>query len=441
MNTTAKGNRFENEVLEFFRWFISTDQFWAKKECCRLVPKPKYYSQSRQADITFDIAIEIWQPNATDPSTICLIECKNYDHPVPVDDIEEFDHKRQHLIGSYKGILVSKGAFQRGTQAVAKTRGVGLVRLFGGNEHKWVLQRSTAADVVSATSDQLGALCAGMVDEEFRPLVLDALFEGPAGVTTSIWEFFDGLFSIPRDAEWFAVQTEVQRIGGIVPFMEEARIEEIAESVARAAATRFPVDLDMICRREWLNSGLKIERPASSMQSHAPMILGRIHFADNVIELFDQNARHPQHLRFTLAHELGHYFLNHGQYLAIDAVEAEDMENQRPSYVDLTDIKRLEWQANRFAAMLLMPKKEFIAEFSNLINEHGIHDKGFGALYVDGQPDNQTAYFDVCRELARRFNVSFGAVAVRLKGLGLLNDRRYTSVAQGLFEIMPNPSW
>jgi hypothetical protein len=53
-----------------------------------------------------------------------------------------------------------------------------------------------------------------------------------------------------------------------------------------------------------------------------------------------------------------------------------------------------------------------------------MRNKGHGLIFVDGQPGNQAAFELICRDLARKFGVSFGATAVRLEQLGLLNDQR-----------------
>lgn len=49
--------------------------------------------------------------------------------------------------------------------------------------------------------------------------------------------------------------------------------------------------------------------------------------------------------RFTIAHELGHFFLGHGRTYAFSRVDGDV-----PAYADP------EWQANIFASMVLMPR-------------------------------------------------------------------------------------
>jgi len=90
----------------------------------------------------------------------------------------------------------------------------------------------------------------------------------------------------------------------------------------------------------------------------------------------------PMRQRFTVAHEIGHYALGHGDYFR-DPIRNFSTRNFDPK----------EAQANRFAAELLMPE----IAVSGLIRERGITD---------------------VKALAREFQVSEAAMMYRLKNLG-----------------------
>jgi len=95
------------------------------------------------------------------------------------------------------------------------------------------------------------------------------------------------------------------------------------------------------------------------------------------------NADHPANRRrFSIAHELGHYLLDHHDRFHID--------------VDDSDVPGYDWQvermANEFAAEILMPRNQVIPEFA-------------------ANPDTHT--------LAARFKVSEMAMGYRLVNLGL----------------------
>lgn len=433
MNTVAKGDKLETEVFRLFQRIIDEGDFWAKREFCKLTPKARYFSRTREKEIVFDLAVEIWLPGSSRPSLICPIECKNYTHAVPVDDVEEFVSKYEQ-VEAHKGIIVSRGLFQQGALTYAKNKGLGLIRYLADDTHKWILHRSTAANVVSAKADDRIVLGKIMSDEVCYPPVIDAVCETANGVTTSLWEFFDDLLDNPTSLEWLRIQSPIRQYGGVVPYIEADEIENLAMgATALDGGTLTPIDLDLLCSGESQRSGLKVQRFTSkNLPNVLPSVLGRFRFDENIIELFDAHAQSEAQMRFTLAHELGHHFLRHSRYMALDVCDDDDVEDRIRPLIDLTDISRLEWQANHFASCLLMAKRPFLRRFRQLLDDLNIKDRGYGVLYVDAQPCNQESFGVICADLARCFQVSFGAVVVRLKKLGLLNDQRTSSVSFGI---------
>ncbi|XDD49664.1 ImmA/IrrE family metallo-endopeptidase [Leptospira sp. WS92.C1] len=68
-------------------------------------------------------------------------------------------------------------------------------------------------------------------------------------------------------------------------------------------------------------------------------------------DIFLSNFNSPLRNRFTLAHELGHYFLH-------------SEEGKKLIYAARRGSTKTEWQANWFAAAFLMPKEEFLNTLS-----------------------------------------------------------------------------
>jgi Zn-dependent peptidase ImmA (M78 family) len=101
----------------------------------------------------------------------------------------------------------------------------------------------------------------------------------------------------------------------------------------------------------------------------------------------------------------------------------------------------MEFQANLFAACLLMPRTNFVNDFHQLLQVFGISNKGFGALYVDNQPCNLQNYEKVIRELMALYGVSRAAATIRLESLSLLRDERTTNEPKGASAILNNISW
>lgn len=123
--------------------------------------------------------------------------------------------------------------------------------------------------------------------------------------------------------------------------------KRVAEDVINSFWTegKFPVDPVRIAKSMGIEV-LKIELP--------PEVSGAISKkagADPIIYI--QHDDHPVRMRFTCAHELGHYF----QRLGEDTYEWVDLRDLYSGAGEIAD----EVFANSFAANLLMPEKEFKA--------------------------------------------------------------------------------
>jgi len=71
----------------------------------------------------------VYLPGSREYSALVLIECKNYGHPVPVDDVEEFFAKVQQVAAANaKATIASTASFQSGAREFAKSKGMGLIR-------------------------------------------------------------------------------------------------------------------------------------------------------------------------------------------------------------------------------------------------------------------------------------------------------------------------
>jgi hypothetical protein len=107
MNTTSKGDVFEEKVSGIFRELISKGEFYALPELCHLHRKKGYYSKDREKEIIFDISIEVFLPGSKEISLLIIVECKNYNHKVPVNDAEEFFAKLHSKGDNQPIVLVS----------------------------------------------------------------------------------------------------------------------------------------------------------------------------------------------------------------------------------------------------------------------------------------------------------------------------------------------
>jgi len=113
---------------------------------------------------------------------------------------------------------------------------------------------------------------------------------------------------------------------------------------------------------------------------------------DNAIISYNKNEI-KERQRFTIAHELGHFFLHSKQKpIFVDKKPKVMFRNSASSSGELHQ----EREANAFAASLLMPKRLIQEEISSLASND----------------------FDIIKTLAKNFKVSEQAMSFRLSNLG-----------------------
>ena len=125
-------------------------------------------------------------------------------------------------------------------------------------------------------------------------------------------------------------------------FLRKAHVEEFAEVIAKEC--EFQVGTDPKELVEDLNGRihlLDIAELSNSNTSGSIFVHGTEDF-DICLPTYTSPLRD----RFTIAHELGHYFLHSAQ-------------GDIPIVAFRNGSTRIEWEANWFAASLLMPKAEF----------------------------------------------------------------------------------
>lgn len=432
-SSTKKGNALEQRVRDLLQAEIDADRFWAKKSNCKVFWKKGYHSKDRGGDIVFDVSIEVYLPGAKEYSTLVLVECKNYAHSVPVDDVEEFFTKVQQVAAANaKAVVASTASFQSGARAFAKSKGIGLMRCFEPSGFKWELRRSASASARSTSPEETYLVEVGLSQQEFQSLTFDLYLQSPARETNSLWDFFEDII-----ADSGLTPTEIRKISNPrskitnqVPFCEKDDLESLgAEILSGLGYSGGAVALDVLCAKETKRSGLivNLQVPKPTVDG-LNSILGRVQFEPLVIDVYAQKDANPGRDRFTLAHELAHYLLGHGRYLVRESCEDSDFSIQRRVLVDGSDIARMEFQANFLAASLLLPRVHVIEDFSRSLRSLALVNKGFGHLYVDDQPCNIQNYEIVTGHLMLKYGVSRTAAKVRLEAMGLLRDARQSEI-------------
>lgn len=134
----------------------------------------------------------------------------------------------------------------------------------------------------------------------------------------------------------------------ILPLERQLEIDAIIENIAITTGVSYPRNslTDIV-------EAVGIKLIIDDLSRIDPNISGAIQYDDEkkTNPVIFINSIHPiNRQRFTLAHELGHFFLHNGGKLRIDNLNyADDNKNVRE-----------EVEANYFAASLLMPKGAFL---------------------------------------------------------------------------------
>ena len=425
MDTVKKGDRLETQIYEFFKAEIDIGNFLAKKEYCKIFTKKGYYSKDRETDIIFDITIEIYMPGEKNYSILFIIECKNYNHSVPVDDAEEFFSKIQQISGAnIKGVIASTNSFQSGTFTFSKSKGIGLLRYFTKEKRDWILNRSPSSFTQQQNSKvEKTELIQGLNSESHKSKYLDLYGFHNDTYTSNLQNFFYLVFnykSTQSDIENFKVVfTENKKTSSVIPYISEEKIELLCSSITKSINySGGAVSLEDISKNLNKEHNLKVLLNIKLDEG----VLGNIHFGKKTISIDNSQCDSLERSRFTLAHELGHYFLNHANFINEESCYESNIELDSPPQISFNEIIKMEWQANSFSSFLLMPKREFIKDFLIESKALGIMNKGHGYLYLDNQKCNQNSYYVISAKLMRKYKVSRAAVKIRLLKLGLISE-------------------
>lgn len=147
MNKVKKGNIFEDKVFKYITTELSNDRLHVNSSRSKAYQKKGYFSNDRQSEIITDISIETFLPDALDYSLLTIIECKDYNTEVPVNDIEEFHSKVQQIAGNnVKAIFVTSAALQKSALSYAKSKKIGVIRYLPDNQIKCLLYFMMSSD-------------------------------------------------------------------------------------------------------------------------------------------------------------------------------------------------------------------------------------------------------------------------------------------------------
>lgn len=222
-------------------------------------------------------------------------------------------------------------------------------------------------------------------------------------------------------------------------FEDEAALVLAEYGNARGQVTDPPVPIDDIVEEHFKlvveYKDLLAEYPEGDVQ-------GAIWFNDKRIAI-DQRLVPEEfpamrgRYRFTLAHELAHWRLHRHLYLRhANERSLLPSENGRPDHVlrsRVTDPK--EYQANRFASCLLMPREmvkrcwhKWRGSMDPIYLDELAAASGQTPTGADDDPITKMLFEDAARPLATTFEVSAEAMRIRLEGMKFVLRKKEPSL-------------
>lgn len=215
-----------------------------------------------------------------------------------------------------------------------------------------------------------------------------------------------------------------------VPFMPQRDVERAADkllheyTVARGKPLAGAIDVDFVIEKV-----LRLDLAVIDLKTllSNPRVLGMTTVEARTIAVDESLETKPGRFAFTLAHEVGHWQL-HRRILEqhAQANTLFDLEQLAQEQVELPACGRkppVEWQADQFAACLLMPARLVRAAVLEAFDGRLPSWEGIEARHAAGVPDER--FVEVAADVleAGRFdNVSNTAMRIRLRDLKLVVD-------------------
>lgn len=411
VNTVAKGNKLEDDLYDYLldqqhRGELAFGTF--QPENCKIYKKKKYYCKERKGSVEFDVVIEFTLQGREKVHSYIVFECKNYGRSVPEKEVVDFSDKLTRIFRhASKGIIVVSGRLQSGAEELAISRGMAIVKYDKDGLDIMVDRRGQILFSGKSIAAQIFH-----TDVPAKSLKFSAYHNG---------KFFGTLRSLLGAVTGNSSGTD----GGLsdsvltTPFVTHTDIKSAALRALAAIDYKFGVvDLERVCA----SLSIDLEYTHLVVQDiDGSSVLGSANFDLRKIQI--NLHSNYQRERFTVAHELGHFCLGHSRYLRSERTIASDLFLQGRAE-DETNYKRLEIQANVFAANLILPDGVFRVA-TDVARQHlDIRDRGHGYIYVDDQPGNLADYEDLLAYLSKYFEASREVVEIKLKTMNLLNDRR-----------------
>ncbi|MEI7730992.1 MAG: ImmA/IrrE family metallo-endopeptidase [Verrucomicrobiota bacterium] len=231
-----------------------------------------------------------------------------------------------------------------------------------------------------------------------------------------------------------------------IPILKARQIEDIATEVLDKycpKALRVPVQTPVLEIIQELGKTTGLQSSILDLgYKNGAKILGLVNFSRKLLSLDNLLAGERKvQMRFTAAHEIGHWILHRWNYknwrFAQPRQEQETLQDDEETLCRLderTPQDWLEWQANVFAASLVLPRATFLKALVETQLFYGI-TRNVGKVWISDADYSRRDFQLVSGSLANIYGVSLTSIRVRLNTFNLLNDEtshKGRSVSQSL---------
>ena len=424
MSTVQVGDEFEDKVFRLFSILLKEGSLFVPPNS-KIFQKKKYYSPQRQDDIIFDISIESYLPNNSEPSFIIFIECKNYTGKVPISDIEEFHSKVEQIApNANKSILVTNSSFSAQGINYAKSNHIALVRIFDDDKINWLLPREVAEaitykEVETAEREIYDALC----EDEYHIINNSISYFNGFPMYDSIG-FIESLYNYGDYHKHNKNETILNQLykNDIalpeIEFMGDSQLNTIANNFRKELSEKYGINKTKIDTNffiKYLNDyqAFSIEYVDDLHLTQPTRYLAYVDYENKKILILNDILKYENRLRFTLVHEISHLLLHKELQQAL-------LCNKTLLLLPENIKSRIELQANNLTALILLPNELLIQELNFLIQKYQLNNKRGYYIYLDSQPCNINQWNCICTHLSQVFGVSKDVIKIRLQKIGFL---------------------
>ena len=224
----------------------------------------------------------------------------------------------------------------------------------------------------------------------------------------------------------------------VVPVHSAKDIERIAErTLAQFDPESLQVARPTALEAILIGTGTNFATRDIGYAANGRKILGN--FIPPDIITIDSSIAGSVRFTFSLGHELGHRILH-------EKIRPEDVGDAFTDQVDprtlrpqlLTNKDWAEWQANRFAQAIVMPRATARDAVVEIQAQMGISRGRRGRVYVGWERESRRDFKRLIHALADRYNTTPTTAEYRLATLGILTDGRDRKGLRHVTDLRPS---